>query len=215
MKTQRLSLSPTILDSFAYYLSIDNDEQSEVKRQEIIARFDGKEIVKSEAMQKGIDFEATVLKCCNEPDKFSYENDKCVVEIADMVRGGIYQHSAVCVCGDVYLHCIMDFLKANTVYDVKTTSKYEIGKYGQSNQHLAYLQALRAEKINRFVYLATDFRNVFYEDYNYQPAFEDTLKSNIARFFDYLQSDKEMNQAYQNYCTRKEQILCDLIQQTK
>jgi hypothetical protein len=211
-------LSPSLLDSFAYYLSIQDSEQSQSKRAEIINRLLDIKTPANEALLAGLEFEKNVQLACN--DCFVSKGEKyddCVIEIANVVRGGIYQHpinveiDGVLFFSEPEKPISIDFLKINTAYDVKTTKKYEVGKYQFGNQHLVYLLALRQERIDNFVYLVTDFRNVYQEFYQWKPSFRDTLKSNITQFFDYLSSDIEMSNAYLAYCQRKEKACQCLV----
>lgn len=205
-------LSPTLLDSFAYYLSIDDCEQSADKRQELLDRLNGVSLPPNEAMQRGIDFENAVIAACNGKYEFSNEKyDYCVKEVCEIVQGGFSQYPVSFEMCDVKIDGFIDFLKLNTVFDVKTTKKYEVGKYQFNNQHLVYLLALRQERINRFVYLVTDFSNVYQEEYFYHPEIENKLRSNIVAFLDYLTNDYEMQEAYKIYCER-EVKKCSTIQ---
>lgn len=190
-------ISPSLLDSFGYYLSIEDTEKSAQSRQEIIDGLNGIKVT-NEAMQAGTDFENAVVKAVQfnfvPTDDKMY--DACVVECADEVRGSIYQyHVEKEFCG-VLIHGVIDFLRANRIIDTKTTSKYEIGKYRDKNQHLIYLSCLQDEGVDRFTYLVTDFKNVYKEDYFWNPKMLDTLKANIHEFLDYLENDAEMKQAF-------------------
>jgi hypothetical protein len=204
-------LSPTLLDSFAYYLSVD-EEQSADKRQELLNRLNGVKLPPNEAMQRGIDFENAVIAACNGKYEFSSEKyDLCVKEVSEIVQGGFSQYPVFLEIAGVRIDGFIDFLKLNTIFDVKTTSKYEVGKYQFNNQHLVYLLALRQEKINRFVYLATDLSNVYPEEYFFHPDMENQLRSNVIAFLDYLTNDYEMQEAYKIYCER-EVKQCSTIQ---
>lgn len=192
-------LSPTLLDSFAYYLSIQDEEQSLTKRQELIDYLNGKK-VESEIMQAGQDFERAVyLASLNEKQTFEDERyADCVKEIASEICGGCYQWHAERMIGDVQVHGYIDFMKFNRIYDIKTTKDYEVGKYRDRIQHRIYLYCMQEEQIRNFSYLVTDFRNVYREDYSWIPSYEDDIKTSIDAFFSYLDNDSEMKQAYEN-----------------
>ncbi len=205
-------LSPSLLDSFAYYLSIRDDEQKDTKRKEIIDRLNDVKIPPTPAQREGLAFEGAVYEACvigEYKDKDQRYAD-CVNEIAAIVRDGTYQYAINIEINGVRFYSLpdrpiaIDFLNINTAYDIKTTAKYDIGKYQFSNQHLVYLLALREEKIDNFVYLITDFRNVYKEYYQWRQSFESNLMSNMAEFFNYLTADPEMSVAYENYCARKD-----------
>lgn len=192
-------LSASLLDSFDYFLSIEDEEQSRQKRDELIAYLRGEKTT-SEAMQKGLDFEQAVMLCAmgHEPDVKDERYKSCVIEIARQVRGSVYQYHVERRFDNVILHGYMDFLNRNRVDDLKTTSSYEVGKYRNRSQHRIYLYCLQPEKIVDFRYIITDFRNIYYEDYQWNPSFEDDLRTSINRFFDYLDNDTEMKQAYES-----------------
>ena len=193
----QLRISPTLLDSFAYYLSVEDGEQSEQKRQEIIAYLRGEKTT-SEAMQNGLMFEQDVVACLQGKALMTTDAGiiKCAEEIAGIVKGGVYQHHVEREINGVTVHGYIDFLKRNTIADVKTTKKYEIGKYNKKNQHRIYLYCTQPMKIDRFAYLVTDFKNVYREDYQWLDNYETDLKTNIQAFFDYLENDNEMKTAY-------------------
>lgn len=184
-------LSPTFLDSFAYYLRSEGDE----KRQELLDRLRGIRREPTEAMQKGIDFEDSVVLAA----EGLYEgDDPCVIEVGRTVAGSVWQHHVERELGGVLLHGYLDAFNGGLVFDIKTTGKYEIGKYRNNNQHMAYLYCLRDLRVDHFAYLVTDFKNVYREDYHWTPAFESRLRANVSEFLDYLSVDPEMKEAFEN-----------------
>jgi len=190
-------ISPTFLDSFAYYQKAD-DDHVDVKRQELIDRLNGITVT-TEAMQKGTDFESLL---CNYIDGRATLDDwnaltPVIKEMAGYVRGGIRQmRVGVHLLPDVTLIGYIDFLNRGTVYDVKTTGKYEFPKFLHKNQHLMYLAALRQQKIDTFKYLVTDFKDCFIETYHWQDSMIDELRGRVNAFFDYLKIDPEMSEAF-------------------
>jgi len=191
-------LSASLLDSFDYFLSIEDEEQSIQKRAELIAYLRGEKTT-SEAMQDGLDFEQAVMLCAmgQEPDEKDEKENDCIREIAEQVKGSVYQYHVERQLGNVILHGYTDFLNRNRVDDLKTTKSYEVGKYRNRSQHRIYLYCLQPEKILDFRYIVTDFRNVYHEDYQWQPSYEDDLRTSINRFFEYLENDAEMKQAFE------------------
>lgn len=192
-------ISPTLLDSFGYYMSIEDDERSAVVRGELLARLRREEREPSAAMQKGLDFEAHVVRALKNEYLTSgdLKYDACVQEVADFVEGGLHQVHIQAEVNGVLVHGYIDFLCGNLIVDVKTTKKYTMGKYYSGNQHLVYMYALRPAKITSFSYLVTDFRNVYREDYSWNPKMLDQIKSNLADWFGYLENDPEMREAYE------------------
>lgn len=201
-------LSPTLFDSFQYYLSIEDEEESGRVRGELLARLRREPLEPNEAMQRGQMFEDDVRRFCltgqlpDGPDAYL----SCAQEIAALVKDGLYQQEIHLVTGDVEWTGFIDFLKRNWIYDVKTTAKYEIGKYSKRLQHIVYLLAMKPYGIDRFAYLVTDFNNVYREDYTYLPGMEEELQSAVTEFFGYLENDPEMKDAYENiYCKTEAQ----------
>jgi len=186
-------------------MSIEDTERSTIARDELLARIRGEKKPPNEAMQRGIDFENNVVLAMNgkyapgKIDKYA----ECVLEVAGIVEGSIYQKHVEAEIDGIIIHGYTDFLRRNWIRDCKTTKKYEIGKYQKSNQHLAYLYCLRELGINNFMYVVTNFRQIFTEIYFWQSSFRDDLKSNIIQFFDYLESDSEMKFAYQEKMKRE------------
>lgn len=191
-------ISPTLLDSFQYYINLEDDERSAISRSELLARLKGEKLPPSPAMQKGIDFENDVVASTlgKYEDSGNEIYDSCVFEIAKITVGSIFQHHVEAEIGPVIVHGYIDALKANRIYDIKTTKKYEVGKYMHSNQHLTYLYCLQPRRIEHFEFLVTDFKRVYREYYHWENRFGSNLRANIAEFFAYLAVDKEMKQAW-------------------
>jgi len=201
----QLRISPTLLDSFFYYLSIDDEEQCRQKRQELINYLNGIKTT-SEAMENGKAFEDDVLACVQGRPLMTADQKiiACAEEIAAIVKGGTSQYHVERELDGISLHGYEDWLKRNVIYDIKTTSKYEIGKYNHKNQHRIYLYCMQPLKIDRFVYLVTDFKTVYREDYVWLPRYEEDLRANVRAWFDYLENDPEMKRAYMDKMSRKE-----------
>lgn len=205
MKMPTKRLSPTLLDSFRYYLKIEDEERSQQARTELLARLKGEKSLPNEAMRIGIAFEDNVVEAIRGhyiPVSDDEKYDKCVYEIAKSLKGSIYQCEISVVAGDVLIEGCADFLKHNRIIDVKTTRSYKVGKYYNNTQHLAYLLAKKDDGITKFRYLISDLKNVYKEDYTWLPSMEHTLRDRINEFLCYLQIDNEMNEAYQLYCKR-------------
>jgi hypothetical protein len=192
-------ISPSLLDSFDYYMSIEDEEKSAIARKELIDYLSGVRTT-NDAMKAGLDFEDAVVQtiqggCVIIPNDEAYA--RCVAECANEVRGSLYQYHVQAELGGVIVHGFIDFLNRNKVTDLKTTAKYEIGKYTNKSQHRIYLYCLKDCGINKFTYLVSDFRNVYKEDYCWQVSYEDELKSAINDFMAYLNLDPEMKAAFE------------------
>lgn len=192
-------ISPTLLDSFNYYLSIEDREKGDSVRKELIDYLKGIKTTNA-AMEAGIEFEKNIVDAVQGnyvPWNDEQYND-CVEECAKHVRGSMYQYHVEKELDGVIVHGVIDFLCGNTIIDCKTTSKYEIGKYTPHTQHLVYPYCLLAEGITNFVYLVTDFKNVYKEDYVWRPQYKDILRGHINSFMDYLKNDTEMRIAFES-----------------
>jgi len=192
-------LSPTLLDSFHYYIGIEDDDRAGIARGELLARLRGEKTPPNEAMQKGIDFESNVWHRIG--GTYHHEDHKdvytqCVEGVADLVCSCMPQVHVERELDGVLLHGWIDALGPNVIYDIKTTSRYAIGKYLKNHQHRVYLYCLEGQA-PFFSYLVSDFRNIYKEDYAWKPSYKDDLKSSIARWFDYLDTDLEMLKAWE------------------
>lgn len=193
-------ISPTFLDSFAYYIDCDDQYQSLTARKELISRLRGEPCEVSEAMEKGIKLETDIQSAINglypEP-KIKTDYNYCVSDIANEVQDSLCQVEVKYQLEpNVIVWGYIDFLKRNRIVDVKYTKSYDIGKYNNRNQHLVYLLALKDTGIKHFSYLISDLKRVYREDYDYTPQMETTLKANVREFLDYLENDNEMKQAF-------------------
>jgi hypothetical protein len=191
-------ISPTFLDSFRYFRNAE-DEYADKARQDLIDRLNGVSVT-SDAMQKGIDFEQSV--CDYIDGKGAPEEGTplfgIVSKISGHVRGASRQvHVSALISPGITVHGYIDFLRGNTIYDVKTTSKYEFPKYLRNCQHIAYMAALKGQGIRTFRYLATDFTDVFVEEYFWRDAMLDDLSGRVGEFLSYLEADSEMKEAFE------------------
>lgn len=201
-------ISPTFLDSFAYYQSIENEESYERSRQELLDRLRGVKTPPTEAMLRGIQFEQDVCdvmdgKTISAERKLKAEHIGIINSVARMLHGASRQvHVGHWLDSETLIHGYVDFLLPGLIVDTKTTGRaYEWGKYLDNCQHLTYLVSLSPFGYMRFKYIVVTFNqygavDMTQEDYYYRPQMVDTLKSRCAEFFDYLTIDPEMSEAY-------------------
>ena len=192
-----LYLSPSLLNDF-YYYQVAGDEYVDIKRRELLDKLNGIRITTA-SMQRGIDFENLLRNYVDwkvpldEKDAIS----PIVEEMAGYVRGGIWQeHVKTQILPNVIVHGYVDVINGNTVFDIKTTSRYDFPKFLHSCQHLVYLAALNSSEILKFSYLITDFSSVFVETYHWQDSMLDELRGHVNNFLNYLKIDLEMSQAF-------------------
>lgn len=121
-----------------------------------------------------------------------------VTEFADYFRGAASQVFCSGILetkyGLVELYGYIDELIQDTVFDIKTTSKYEFGKFRMSWQKHVYPFCLEQMgcSIRGFEYTVTDFRNTYQEwyDFNYDTT-RALLKSHCERFIEFLEAKRD------------------------
>lgn len=194
-------ITASLINSFAYY---QNDEwrPPEVSRADFLKTLSRERFTPNEAMQKGIDFEAKiegycslVKSGCEHAEQLT--DDKIVSDIGNIVSGGLWQESCkkdMSFNGfDIILYGRCDVIKADTIYDIKYTGKYETGKFQDSIQHLIYLYCLDLPK---FSYLVSNGKDWWKEDYSNGSNVEDNIRSKVSDFFEYLKSDIEAKRLF-------------------
>lgn len=138
------SITPSLLGSWEWYLNAEGDREESAEA-EFLASLRKEKVAPNEDMQAGIDFENRVeAVCMGKPVSFlegpGYE--RCVREVADMVAGGTWQvntSQTITVNGVTFwLHGRMDVLKGPWIYDLKFSKTFDVGKYRDAPQTLAY-----------------------------------------------------------------------------
>lgn len=204
-------ITPSLINSYQYYIN-DQFKSPADSRADFLKTLSRKKFEPSEAMQKGIDFEEAIREVCETKEveeifHFSnfenYEERIREAEIVNIlsriVKGGIWQ--ATCKKDlqvndqDFLLYGRCDVIKADIVFDIKYTSKYELGKFSDSIQHLIYLYCLDLPK---FSYLISNGKEWWREDYINNGNVENEIKSKISDFLGYLESDKEAKEMFFN-----------------
>ena len=121
---------------------------------------------------------------------------KSVKDIGQIVKDGIWQ--ATCKKDlrvrdtNFLLYGRCDVVKADMIYDIKFTGKYDIGKFSDSIQHLIYMYCLDMPK---FAYLVSDGKSFWREDY-FADNLETKIRFKISDFLSYLELDKEASDMY-------------------
>ncbi len=195
-------ITPTLLNSFQYYIQ-DEYKSPADSRADFLKTLSREKFEPNEAMQKGIDFENDI-KIAYEPfhqidiHHEDYDERQHIVNIfAKMVNGGLWQQTCkkdLTVGNQEFLlYGKCDVVKRDTIYDIKFTSNYEVGKFLDSTQHLIYLYCLDLPK---FQYLVSDGEEYWVEDYHNHKGIEDEIKSKISDFLSYLENDKEAKEMF-------------------
>ena len=194
-------ITPTLLNSFQYYIQ-DEYKSPADSRADFLRTLSCERFEPNEAMQKGVDFEndikiATEYKYEYWQDNKTVEYDSVIDCLANIVQDGIWQQTCKkdLTIGnqEFLLYGKCDVVKRDTIYDIKYTSNYEVGKFLDSAQHLIYLYCLDLPK---FQYLVSDGEEYWVEDYYNHVGIEDEIKSKISDFLSYLENDKEAKEMF-------------------
>jgi hypothetical protein len=187
-------ITPSLLNSYAYYIQDEWKSPTE-SRADFLKTLSREKFDPNEAMQKGIDFENEVFGYCSLDKELPIVNP--MTEIGDIVKGGLWQQSVkkeIKVGNQEFLlYGRTDVIKRDTVYDIKFTSNYELGKFLDSSQHLIYLFC---SDLPNFSYLISDGKDWWREDYVNDGNVENRIKSMISDFMGYLENDKEAKEMF-------------------
>lgn len=192
-------ITPTLLNSFQYYIQ-DEYKSPADSRADFLRTLSRERFEPNQAMQKGIDFEDKIMRMATLnflPAEFNDEQDLVVESIANIVKGGLWQQTVkkdLTVGNQEFLlYGKCDVVKRDTIYDIKFTSNYEVGKFSDSAQHLIYLYCLDLPK---FQYLVSDGGEYWVEDYHNHAGIENEIKSKISDFMGYLENDQEAKEMF-------------------
>ena len=145
----------------------------------------------TESMLAGIEFEDKIRAVCDGKDTAGDRND--VEEIAELVKDGFWQERISKELDGNLLYGIADVITPYCIYDIKfTTSKYELGKYDYSIQHLLYMYCTG---IPHFQYLISDGNEVYVESHSWSDTSLETLKSRIYEMLSFILGFKEFKEA--------------------
>ena len=192
-------LTPSLLNNFSYYIG-DDYKSPEDSRADFLKTLSREKFKPNEAQQKGIWFEDSVFDYCEnklivEICEDGYWNS--IKEIGDIVKGGLWQQSVKKELKignqEFLLYGRTDVIKRDTIYDIKFTENYELGKFLDSSQHLIYLYC---SGLPNFSYLISDGKDWWREDYHNHAGVEDEIKSKVSCFLDYLENDKEAKEMF-------------------
>lgn len=204
-------ITPSLLNSAAWYLSIMDEDKQEAERQKFIATLEKYPFAKTPAMIYGINFEDDVCRVAKaklEAEDISAEIPEIsdapintrfsiIKEIAAIVRGGTWQLPCKKLYKNFLLYGRMDVVKGNTIYDIKTASRYDVGKFHERAQHRLYLYCTgleRCEYLVAEVYHGAKetsvkgFSRESYTDRDIEPMVDD--------FINWLEYDKELKDLY-------------------
>jgi len=193
-------ITPTLINSFQYY--IDDEFKSPAdSRADFLKTLSKEKFEPTEAMQKGIDFENDIKALCDNillDKKENIDYEVICNDIATIVKDGLWQETCKKELKignqEFLLYGKMDVIKRDTIYDIKYTSNYELGKFLGSAQHLIYLYCTGLPK---FKYLVSNGKDFWIEDYFNNVNIENEIKSKINDFLSYLENDSEAKNLFE------------------
>jgi hypothetical protein len=199
-------LTPSLLNSYAYYIS-DEWKTPEESRADFLKTLSREKFEPNENMKLGIQLEDDIRELCENGELLRIANfadeeidltsDYVIHNLANIVEGGLWQQSVkkeIKVGNQEFLlYGRTDVIKRDTIYDIKFTSNYELGKFLDSSQHLIYLYC---SDLPNFSYLISDGKDWWREDYHNHEQVEDQIKSKIADFMSYLDNDLEAKEMF-------------------
>ena len=98
--------------------------------------------------------------------------------------------------GNVLLYGFMDELMPDSIHDIKTTSKYKVGKFRKNWQHIVYPYCLNqsGNMVNEFEYniaVLTGTPSTFTEHYRYDPERDiPRLTLQVERLIEFIEDNK-------------------------
>ncbi len=141
-------ITPSLLNSWQWFLSVEDDDKQEAERQKFIATLKREKFEKTPAMEFGIKFEDDIAFMCRTKTKTINDTAN---EIVNIVSGGTWQLPCKKLYKNFLLYGRMDVVKGNVVYDIKTASRYDVGKFQKSAQHRLYLYCTGLERCDYLV----------------------------------------------------------------
>jgi len=213
-------ITPTLLNAYQYYIN-DEFQSPADSRAKFLKTLSKEKFEPTKDMQKGIDFENCIQLACEnkfrpqpkiisivgcphgdggdvEYSETEYDDySKMVLTLAKIVKGGLWQQvvkKQINVGNDSFLlYGKCDVIKRDTIYDIKFTDNYELGKFQDSSQHLIYLYCTNMPK---FQYLISDGKDYWVEDYHNNLDVENKVKSKISDLIGYLENDLEAKRIF-------------------
>ena len=145
MKKKLIEISPSFLDSFRYYRSLDVNDQDKVQsaRTGLLNRLRGLSTPPTPEQKAGQTFEDTVQGILEGKLLPGYEFLSLAREAADYIGKATYQVPINLHVGNYMINGYIDFLTPNLIIDTKTTKTYKPGKYFNYMQHRVYLEVFR------------------------------------------------------------------------
>ena len=192
----RYLMTHSLLSSWMYVMQENPYEDMTTEKDsyaEFLAALKREPIPTTEAMQKGIDFENLVTDITLGRGDQTHSWYEAASAVARTIKGGLLQYKVsreIVVKGiTLLLYGRLDALKAGTIYDIKFSGSYDVGKYIDSTQHPTYLELVPEAK--QFSYLVSNGSYVWTETYRRDET--PSIIPTIEDFLDWLQLQGLMN----------------------
>ena len=193
-------ITSSLLNSYQYYIE-DEFKSPADSRADFLKTLSKEKFEPNQAMQKGIDFENDIKAKCDNillDKKENIDYEVICNDIATIVKDGLWQQTCKKELKignqEFLLYGKMDVIKKDTIYDIKYTSNYELGKFLGSAQHLIYLYCTGLPK---FKYLISNGKDFWIEDYFNSVNIEYYIKNKINNFLSYLENDNEAKNLFE------------------
>lgn len=207
-------ITASLYGAYSYYAQTDFEEYGD-KAEEIEgkARQDWLDCLNkvkkpaNEILQRGINFETAVFELTQGTEKgdrnsivppvfptLDEKEQQTARIIADMVKGGMWQETVCKTIGNYVFYGKADIIRGNTIFDIKRVSKYDLGKYLKSIQHLIYMEC---SGIDNFRYVISDGSNVYAEDYHRDADTRQNLLARTEQMVSFIRGNEEFNAAFE------------------
>ena len=179
MKNHNFYVYPTLVDSLLWMQRIGTPE----KKQELIDKINRVPFDMPDFVKKGTTFEECVnLRLTGQKvyskDGFNTGTQKWIEKTVSFRYG------------NVRIGGFLDYNYDDKIVDLKTTSNYRLGKYTGNMQHKAY-GLIQPEK-KEFIYLATDFENMYIEPYKNKVEHHEEFIFNVEELYRFCEENKEL-----------------------
>ena len=185
-------ITPSLLTSWQFYLKREDNN-----KEEFLNTLKKNKIEPNKNMQRGLDYEDLISSILHYNNK---SDDLVINEIIDIIKDGLWQEP---VMQDAAIHGInvllygrTDTIKENTIYDIKRTSHYYIGKYINSIQHDLYMLC---SGLTNFKYLISTGDNLYIEEYNFTNNSKDNIINIIDNFLGWLSVNDLLAVYFENW----------------
>ena len=120
-------------------------------------------------------------------------------EFSEYFKGALTQQYVEAILytiyGDVLLYGFIDELMPQSVHDIKTTSRYNFGKFKNNTQHLVYPYCLihSGNDIQEFEYVVLSNNEMFKELYYFKPERDtEILRNKCELFIEFLIQNRKL-----------------------